>query len=77
MTRPVASSAGPTFTTPHIGWEIEYDGGTHRDSLVADNRRQNRLVNAGYRLLRFTAADVLSAPESVVSLVRGALATST
>ena len=52
---------------------IEYDGATHRDSLADDNRRQNRLVNAGYRLLRFTAADVLSAPDSVVGLVREAL----
>jgi len=52
---------------------IEYDGATHHDSLAADNRRQNRLVNAGYRLLRFTAADVLSAPDSVVGLVREAL----
>ena len=33
----------------------------------------NRMVDAGYRLLRFTAADVLSAPESVVALVRRAL----
>jgi very-short-patch-repair endonuclease len=31
------------------------------------------MVDAGYRLLRFTAADVLSAPESVVALVRRAL----
>ena len=52
---------------------IEYDGATHRESLAADNRRQNRLVNAGYRLLRFTAADVLSAPHAIVSLVRQAL----
>ena len=52
---------------------IEYDGITHRESLAADNRRQNRLVDAGYRLLRFTAADVLSAPDSVVALVRRAL----
>jgi len=52
---------------------IEYDGSTHRESLAADNRRQNRLINAGYRLLRFSAADVLSAPESVVLLVKEAL----
>jgi very-short-patch-repair endonuclease len=37
---------------------IEYDGATHRDSLAADNRRQNRLTNAGYRVLRFTAPDL-------------------
>jgi hypothetical protein len=53
---------------------LEYDGATHRDSLVADNRRQNRLLHGGYRLLRFTAADVLSTPDSVVALVRSALA---
>lgn len=56
---------------------IEYDGGTHRGSLVADNRRQNRLLNGGYRLLRFTAADVFSSPDSAAALVRRALAGST
>jgi hypothetical protein len=59
------------YATQRLG--IEYDGGTHRDSLVADNRRQNRLLNAGYRLLRFTAADVFSAPDSVTTLVRESL----
>jgi len=49
---------------------IEYDGSTHRDSLVADNQCQNRLVDAGYRLLRFTATDVVSNPASVPELVR-------
>jgi hypothetical protein len=53
---------------------LEYDGGTHRDSLVQDDRRQNRLVNAGYRLLRFTGADVQRTPDSVVLAVRSALA---
>ena len=37
---------------------IEFDGATHRHSLVEDNRRQNRILAAGYRLLRFTAADL-------------------
>ena len=36
---------------------LEYDGGTHRESLVEDNRRQNRLLRAGFRLLRFTASE--------------------
>jgi hypothetical protein len=53
---------------------IEYDGGTHRTSLAEDNRRQNRLLNSGIRLLRFTAADVLHAPDSIVMVVRGMLA---
>jgi len=53
---------------------IEYDGGTHRDRLAYDDRRQNRLVDAGYRLLRFTAADILESPDSIVALVRRNLA---
>lgn len=52
---------------------IEYDGGVHRDALAEDNRRQNRLLNAGVRLLRFTAGDVLGNPDSVVRQVRGML----
>lgn len=52
---------------------IEYDGSTHRDSLAGDDRRQNRLVNAGIRLLRFTAADVLRSPTSVIAQVRAGL----
>lgn len=37
---------------------IEYDGESHRHRLVSDLRRQNALVNAGYTVLRFTAADL-------------------
>jgi hypothetical protein len=51
---------------------LEYDGAIHRDNLVDDNRRQNRLVNAGYQLLRFMAADFRS-PDAVVAQVRRAL----
>lgn len=65
--------ARPDFYYPLQRLAIEYDGATHRESLTADNRRQNRLINAGYRLLRFSAADVLSAPDSVPFLVRQAL----
>ena len=52
---------------------IEYDGANHRDRLVEDNRRQNLLVNAGFRLLRFTASD-LAQPAVVVAQVQRALA---
>jgi hypothetical protein len=55
---------------------IEYDGGNHRDRLVDDNRRQNGLVGAGFRLLRFTAADVYGTPDVVAMQVRHALAKS-
>jgi len=52
---------------------IEYDGATHRTTLAADNRRQNRVLEAGYRLLRFTASDILRTPASVVGIVDRAL----
>ena len=52
---------------------IEYDGTTHRDSMAADNRRQNRLIEAGFVVLRFTASDVLGDPASVVATVRKAV----
>jgi very-short-patch-repair endonuclease len=48
---------------------IEYDGENHRDRLVADLRRQNTLVNAGYHLLRFTIADMRT-PGAVAAQVR-------
>ena len=52
---------------------LEFDGGNHRERLVEDNRRQNALVDAGYRLLRFTAADIHGRPGVVVAQVRAAL----
>jgi len=52
---------------------IEFDGGNHRDRLVSDDRRQNSLVSAGYRVLRFTVADVYGRPEAIVGQVRAGL----
>lgn len=66
--------ARPDLYYPHSRLAIEYDGATHRESLAADNRRQNRLIDAGYRVLRFTAGDVLGMPSAVISLVRRSLA---
>jgi very-short-patch-repair endonuclease len=54
---------------------LEYDGATHRENLVEDNRRQNRLLNAGVRLLRFTAGDIYHSRGAVVSQVRRQLNT--
>jgi very-short-patch-repair endonuclease len=57
---------------------LEYDGGNHRERLVED-RRQNLLIqcrlspNAGFRLLRFTSADVHRQPDIVVAQVHAAL----
>jgi len=67
----------PDFYYPLHRLALEYDGAYHRENLTGDNRRQNRLVDAGYRLLRFSAADVLSAPDSIVAIVRRALSAGT
>ena len=37
---------------------IEYDGENHKVRMAADLKRQNAMVNSGYHILRFTAADV-------------------
>jgi hypothetical protein len=63
----------PDLLYRHQHLAIEYDGGNHRDRMVDDNRRQNRLVGAGFRLLRFTAADVYGTPEIVAMQVRQAV----
>jgi len=60
----------PDLLYPDHRLGIEFDGGVHRGRLAEDNRRQNRLLGAGIRLLRFTAGDVLQGPEAVVTQVR-------
>jgi very-short-patch-repair endonuclease len=52
---------------------IEYDGENHRERLVADLKRQNALMNAGFHMLRFTASD-LQVPGWVAAQVREARA---
>lgn len=58
---------------PQARLVIEFDGSSHRERLVEDNRRQNLLVNAGFALLRFTSADLRERPDTVVAQVRRAL----
>lgn len=75
---PIHDPSGRFVGRPDLYYEsarlgIEYDGDIHRRSLVEDNRRQNRLLAAGVRLLRFTASDVLGSQESVIAQVRHAL----
>lgn len=52
---------------------IEFDGGNHRDRLVEDNCRQNLLMSAGYKVLRFTASDIYDRQPTIVAQVRQAL----
>lgn len=58
---------------PEAGLAIEYDGENHRDRLVEDNRRQNRLLEIGVRLLRYTAPDLRTRGPAVVAEVHAAL----
>jgi very-short-patch-repair endonuclease len=64
----------PDLYYPDHRLGLEYDGRVHRGSLAEDNRRQNRLLGAGIRLLRFTAGDVLQNPDLVTTQVRTMLA---
>ena len=48
---------------------IEYDGENHKERLAADVRRQAELLNAGYHVVRFTAADFRT-PGTVAAQVR-------
>jgi very-short-patch-repair endonuclease len=55
---------------------VEVDGPYHAMAAQrrADARRDRRLVRAGYRVLRLTAAEVLGQPEQALARVVAALA---
>jgi hypothetical protein len=58
---------------PEARLVIEFDGGNHRERMVEDNRRQNLIINGGYRVLRFTAVDIYKRANALVAEVRDAL----
>ncbi|SDX85439.1 Protein of unknown function [Geodermatophilus africanus] len=77
----VRDEAGAVLGRADLAWPdrrvlVEFDGDVHRerDVFVNDLRRQNRLVAAGWTVLRFTSADVLGRPADVVAEIRRALA---
>ncbi len=63
---------------PQVRLGIEYDGAEHRTQRRAmrDLDRQARLSRLGWRVLRFTAAEVLGRPQVVAARVGRALAAS-
>lgn len=63
----------PDLYYPDARLGLEYDGQNHRDRLISDNRRQNRLQRIGVTILRYTAADLTERPAAVVGEVRAAL----
>jgi very-short-patch-repair endonuclease len=58
---------------PDVRLVIEFDGQDHKERLAADLKRQNALLNAGYRVLRFTASD-FRAPDAIAAQVSQARA---
>ncbi|WP_448641381.1 DUF559 domain-containing protein [Geodermatophilus sp. URMC 63] len=76
----VRDGAGGFLGRADLAWPdrrvlVEFDGDVHRerDVFVEDLRRQNRLVAAGWTVLRFTSADVLGRPDEVAAEIRRAL----
>jgi hypothetical protein len=65
--------ARPDLLYPEARLAIEYDVANHRNRLVADNRRQNRLQRAGYSTLPYTAPDVSERPHAVLAEVAAEL----
>jgi very-short-patch-repair endonuclease len=55
---------------------IEYDGEEHTrpERVLRDIRRGTRLVDQGWRLYRYTKAEIYTEPERIISEVRRALA---
>lgn len=78
----VCDDAGRWVARVDLGFErervaLEYDGlAVHstRDAFVADRRRQNALVRAGWTVLRYSAQDLRDSPEQLVQDVLHALA---
>ena len=65
------------FLWPAAKLVVEVDGmGKYAEpgELAREKRRQNALVRAGYRLLRFTWADVVHRPAATAATVRAMLA---
>jgi very-short-patch-repair endonuclease len=64
------------FAYPDVRLAIEVDGYAKRDSRQAlehDDARQNRLLRAGWRVLRFTWHNVVHEPAAVAAEILATL----
>lgn len=57
---------------PELRIAIEYDGEDHRDRWSEDIVRQNRIIGAGWTLMRYAKGDLLGRPDAVVAQVHTA-----
>jgi very-short-patch-repair endonuclease len=60
---------------PELRIAIEYDGEDHRDRWADDIVRQNRIIGAGWTLMRYAKGDLFGRPDAVVAQVRAARCT--
>jgi adenine-specific DNA-methyltransferase len=61
------------FLAAEVLLVVEVDGGWHRGRERADARRQRALEAAGYRVLRFEAAQAVEQLPVVVAAIRAAV----
>jgi very-short-patch-repair endonuclease len=64
------------FAWPDRRLIVEVDGyewHSSREAFQRDRERQNRLVQAGWTVLRFTVEDIRQRPELVVTTIQDAL----
>ena len=70
----------PDFRSDGLALVIEVDGAFHQNDprqVAYDARRTAYLERFGYRVIRFTNAEVMQTPEHVESALRSAIAAST
>jgi len=70
---PVGNRFIADFCAPSVRLIVEVDGGYHSRRSGADASRDRKLARIGYRVVRVSAALVLSDLASAVALVRAAL----
>lgn len=61
---------------PELRIAIEYDGEDHRDRWADDIVRQNRIIGAGWTLMRYAKGDLFGQPERILAQVSAARNTS-
>ncbi|WP_327752581.1 DUF559 domain-containing protein [Sphingobium sp. SJ10-10] len=62
------------FICRELNLIIELDGASHDHTIQHDSRRDNYCLAKGYRILRFSNADVMKNLEGVVSHIQATLA---
>ena len=78
LRRSVCDAGGRFIARPDLRIDrviVEFDGAVRRTARrhAEDLRRQNSHIQAGYVVLRYTAADVYGRPAAIVAEVRAAL----